>query len=395
MLLGGVISYARGNLNEAYARLDNYIHVAPLHVGARKLLAVIVLSQGSPGQAVDYLRPALRVSSDDSCFLVLLGHALMQDRRFSEAADMLERAAQFSDDPSIRADLASLSAPNLTRVAALQVAARDTDGATGTLNKALFAAPTYVPALKSLIEFKAQLGEVDQALAKFDEVKLEYPDIAIDVRIEGDLLMKAGRLGEAAAVYRAGFDQEPGTDLLLRLYVARRDSGEAERALGLLEEWLETHPDDLAARRVLAADFITAGRYEAAIAHHEGLLDALPDDPFLLNNLAWLYHEVGDARALSHAERAYELAPEQPATLDTLGWILVLEGEGGRGLKLLRAAQARASRDPGIRYHLAVALNSVGRVAEARRELEVVIDTAPASDVATKARALIETLPAE
>ena len=314
-----------------------------------------------------------------------LGHAQL-------AAEAHEDAAYTF---AIMADLASLSAPNLTRIAALQVAARDTDGATGTLNKALFAAPTYVPALKSLIEFKAQLGEVDQALAKFDEVKLEYPDIAIDVRIEGDLLMKAGRLGEAAAVYRAGFDQEPGTDLLLRLYVARRDSGEAERALGLLEEWLETHPDDLAARRVLAADFITAGRYEAAIAHHEGLLDALPDDPFLLNNLTWLYHEVGDARALSHAERAYELAPEQPATLDTLGWILVLEGEGGRGLKLLRAAQARASRDPGIRYHLAVALNSVGRVAEARRELEVVIDTAPASDVATKARALLETLPAE
>ena len=82
--------------------------MAPLHVGARKLLAVIVLSQGSPGQAVDYLRPALRVSSDDSYFLVLLGRALMQDRRFSEAADMLERAAQFSDDPSIRADLALL-----------------------------------------------------------------------------------------------------------------------------------------------------------------------------------------------------------------------------------------------------------------------------------------------
>ena len=619
ILLDGAVAFTRGRLNEAYAALDDYVRVDPLHVGARKLLATIVIAQGRPAEAIDYLRPALEVTPDDPSLLALLGRALMGDRRYSEAADMLERAARFSDDPSIRTDLArlrlaagrrdeavasleegmslggggadglllvmvhlregeyddalrvarvlierdpdnpllhnlvggalvgardrdgarasfeqalaidprflpahanlarldlqdgaadaaarryrmmlgvnpleieallglagiaqragrldeaisflatvrqvepqaiepqltlvelylrtgkpdramiaarrlqdeqgdtleilhalgqaqiaveeneaaaetfarmaaiaSISAPDLTRIAALQVAAGDTDGAMRSLNKALFAEPEYVPALKSQIELEARLGHLEAALAKLDEVKLIHPEIAIFVLVEGDLLMKAGRLAEAVAVYQTAFDLTPTTDLLLRLYVAQRDSGAGEAALRLLEEWLETHPDDLAARRVLAADYITAGRHEAAIAHHESLLKALPDDPLLLNNLGGLYYESGDSRALAYAERAHELAPNHPATLDTLGWILVMEGETDRGLKLLRDAEARASRNPGIRYHLAVALNNLGRKAEARHELETIVQATPATEIGKKARALLNSLP--
>ena len=144
---------------------------------------------------------------------------------------------------------------------------------------------------------------------------------------------------------------------------------------------------------MLAADYITAGRHEAAIAHHESLLKALRDDPLLLNNLGGLYYESGDPRALAYAERAHELAPNHPATLDTLGWILVMGGDADRGLKLLRDAEARASRNPGIRYHLAVALNSLGRTAEARHELETIVETAPATEIGEKARALLNSLP--
>ncbi len=70
-----------------------------------------------------------------------------------------------------------------------------------------------------------------------------------------------------------------------------------------------------------------------------------------------------------------------------------MEGETDRGLKLLRDAGARASRNPGISYHLAVALNSLGRTAEARHELETIIEAAPATEIGEKARALLSSLP--
>lgn len=273
-------------------------------------------------------------------------------------------------------------------------AAEHPSGAERSLRKAIFAAPDYVPALKALIELKARLGHLDEALATLNQVKAAHPDIVIDVLVEGDLLMRAGRFEEAAAVFQAGFERAPSTGLLLRLYIARRDNGESVRAVGLLHDWLAAHPEDLTVRRALAVGYIAVDRPDEAVHDLEILIEERPNDALLLNNLAWLYHERGDPRALAYAERAHELAPDQPATLDTLGWILVMGGEAARGLKLLRDAQARASRSPGIRYHLAVALNSLGRTAEARQELQAILKTASATEIGEKARALLSALPA-
>jgi Flp pilus assembly protein TadD len=107
-----------------------------------------------------------------------------------------------------------------------------------------------------------------------------------------------------------------------------------------------------------------------------------------LNNLAWLYHRTGDERALAYAERAYRAAPESVNVLDTLGWILAQEGDLKRGLTLLREAKVRSSKDPGIRYHLAFALDALDRRDEAREELAEAFRLAEDFDEADQARIL-------
>ena len=134
------------------------------------------------------------------------------------------------------------------------------------------------------------------------------------------------------------------------------------------------------------------GQLEDGAAHHEKLLEERPNDVGILNNLAWTYHRLGDPRAVSIAERAYSLAPNVAATIDTLGWILVQQGNPERGLPLLREAHARASRESAVRYHLAVALNQLGRVDEARTELEAALEGGGNFDGEAEARALLRRL---
>ena len=88
---------------------------------------------------------------------------------------------------------------------------------------------------------------------------------------------------------------------------------------------------------------------------------AQPELP-LLNNLAYLYTEAGDPRAVETARRAMELAPENAQVLDTYGWALVRSGKAQEGSgELEKAAKADSSnQDPAIRYHLAVALAQTG-----------------------------------
>ncbi|MCS7041102.1 MAG: tetratricopeptide repeat protein, partial [Caldilineales bacterium] len=104
------------------------------------------------------------------------------------------------------------------------------------------------------------------------------------------------------------------------------------------------------------------------------LYKANPRDLVAANNLAWIYGEMKDPRAVKQAEAAYALAPEHPSTLDTLGWILVQQGQTERGIELLRKAVAKRPDQPELRWHLAYAYHRKGDAATARRELELLLN---------------------
>jgi len=178
----------------------------------------------------------------------------------------------------------------------------------------------------------------------------------------------------------------------LMTLTARHPRAAVERALADLEAWSAAHPGDYAARRAVAVAYLQAGRHEDATAAHEALLAAQPNDLVLLNNLALLYHRAGDPRAMDYARRAYELAPLEPAAIDTLGWILVQDGEVERGLALLREAYVRGGDNPQVRYHIAVALNRLGRTEAARAELQAALTAGREFDGIDQARRLMEQL---
>ena len=72
--------------------------------------------------------------------------------------------------------------------------------------------------------------------------------------------------------------------------------------------------------------------------------------------------------------------------------MLVQQGQVEEGLKYLRRAHARAAHSPQVRYHLAVALNLLGRTKEARSELKAALDSNQIFDESDAAEALLQTL---
>ena len=104
-------------------------------------------------------------------------------------------------------------------------------------------------------------------------------------------------------------------------------------------------------------------RYEAA-------LQAEPNHAPTLNNLAWLYGERGDERAIDLGRRAHEAQPDNPAIADTLGWLYLQRGDAATALPLLALAAEALPNQLEVRYHWAVALADTGDTATARRVLE-------------------------
>ena len=100
---------------------------------------------------------------------------------------------------------------------------------------------------------------------------------------------------------------------------------------------------------------------------------AADGNPVVLNNLAWLYMETGDQRAIATAEKALDLAPDNADVADTLGWILVQFGQPERGISYIRQSSQKKPSDATVRYHLGVAYLEAGRTQAGRTALEEAI----------------------
>jgi Tfp pilus assembly protein PilF len=151
----------------------------------------------------------------------------------------------------------------------------------------------------------------------------------------------------------------------MSIYEARRNAS-LENPTQSLATWLAGHPDDSAVRRLYAQALTLQGDIAGAAREYEKVLASYPAEAGSLNNLAWLYHQQRDPRALETSRKAWIAAPKVPEVADTHGWLLVEAGAVEQGLALLKDADAAAgARQPEIRYHYAAALARAGKRPEA------------------------------
>jgi Tfp pilus assembly protein PilF len=123
-------------------------------------------------------------------------------------------------------------------------------------------------------------------------------------------------------------------------------------------------------RVIVAEEAMRTRDHARAIEQYRAVLEVRPADVLALNNLAWLYQEAGDPRALPLAREAARLAPQSAAVGDTLGWLLVQKGQVDEGLKVLQVAVGQKGANEETHYHYAVALARKGSSDEARTRLQ-------------------------
>jgi putative PEP-CTERM system TPR-repeat lipoprotein len=256
------------------------------------------------------------------------------------------------------------------RIAGLQANMGNWRGALRCIDKALSAQPDHFPAQVLLSEVYLRSGDFAMAEQHAKAILNRHPKRGAGKRLLADIAMVKKNYGEALAGYQSALKAEPTTEAAIRLFSAYVEAGNLAKANEHLEAWLRANPADATAMRALAEGYLRADNLTSARAWYEKLLGLAGEQPGILNNLANILMRQRDSRAVAYAERAYAAAPNDAAVLDTLGWALVQQGQASNGLRYLREARVRRPGSIEIRYHLAVALNSIGRADEARTELE-------------------------
>ena len=195
---------------------------------------------------------------------------------------------------------------------------------------------------------------------------------SIGYELKGDMEQDRANTEASYEAYIRAHEMTPNSSNVLKLDGAERSLG---RETNRLPKWLAEHPDDLQVRLVHASYLQQKGSGSDAIPEYEQMLKAQGKNPVVLNNLAWLYHEAEDERALDLARSAHELAPQRPEILDTYGWILFSQGQHEQGLVFLKKAAEMAPDNPDIAFHVASALSASGQSSAARKTLQEILST--------------------
>jgi len=447
--LTGLLYLARLDVPDARKTFTDLTVAHPDFVPAQINLARVLAMQGDGPGAEKVLTGILDKQPASQPSLSMLASDYAQSNRLPGAVTLLERAhkAQPNDalitaslgDLYIRSgnaqkalDLAvqtkgalALSDPILGLTAASQLALGQRDRARDTYSQLLKQDPTNLGVRRRLVGLLVDAGNydtarnvvkagiaanprnyqllldyalidlratgVDAALSTVNNLISQDREFTAALALKGDIYLAANRPDDAVKAFQDAMTESPSTMFLSRLIGAQMRAGRRGAAQATLADWLGKHPKDLVAMEQAAELDIASGNYDAAATHLQGILAEKPHDPIALNNLAWVYQQQHDPRAMDLARQAYLLAPG-PQTADTLGWILTTAGKSDTGILLLRQASAQAANDPRVQYHFAVALKDTGDKADAIKLLTAVVAVKADFTEKTQAQQLLDEL---
>jgi tetratricopeptide (TPR) repeat protein len=201
----------------------------------------------------------------------------------------------------------------------------------------------------------------DAALAAFDALAAAHPARPQPWARKGDVLRGRKRWAEAAVAYSEA--------------LARMPEPRAQRAWGVL------YSRGMSLER--------SGDWRAAEADFLAALDLAPEQPYILNYLAYTWVDRGEnlERGKAMLQRAVELAPNDGHIVDSLGWALFRLGDFAGAVTQLERAVELEPADAVINDHLGDAYWRVGRRAEARFQWQRALAAKPEAEEVPKIEA--------
>ncbi|MDR1996704.1 XrtA/PEP-CTERM system TPR-repeat protein PrsT [Azonexus sp.] len=379
----------------ARKRFDAVLAADPRNVQALLALAELrVRSGGSQDEVVGLITKAIAANPQDSTprlaliqfhlkakdnkkALVVANEAVAALPDSPELLDALGRSQQLAGETNQAlatfgklAGLQPASPLADMRIAEIQMAAKNRQEATKHLKRALEIKPDLLEAQRALILMAVDEKRTSDALAIVRQIQQQRPREAVGHVLEGDIHAVLKAWPEAIAAYRRGIKLQPSPELAIKLHSILNIAGDKAEAERWAATWNKEHPKDIGMRMHLG-DLATARKdYSEAARLYQIALDIQPNNPLVLNNLAWVSGQLQSPKAIEYAEKANSLAPNQPPFMDTLAMLLANRGEDAKAVELLRKAHELAPQNAAIQFNLAKVLIKSGQKKAARKELD-------------------------
>ncbi|MDR0551293.1 MAG: tetratricopeptide repeat protein [Spirochaetaceae bacterium] len=267
------------------------------------------------------------------------------------------------------------AAQRLYNEAQVFIADEDWYRAAETLLEAVKQNPAHAESALALSNCYYELGEYDQALSWVRKARALSRKSTDAANLEAFILIALGRLNAAAPVIEGVLKQEPyNREALFAAAELDIAGGRAGDAVRRYRDAARLYPQDRRLLVSLALVLGSLGDFNGSREFIEKAQIAHPADYRVFYYAAYLKAKNGElAAAAADAERALYLRPDFPAARGLLAQIRYRSGSFDNALKLADAAIAEDRSNTESWYLRGMALDRLGRGAEARRSFETAL----------------------
>ncbi|HET6619578.1 MAG TPA: tetratricopeptide repeat protein [Dongiaceae bacterium] len=342
---------------------------------AADLLAAIDSSADIPAQLAEfYVTLMLRDGNEKAARDMVARYRAQAQGRGEDVATAMEQQIGTSRPKGpLVADVKRGIAISYTQIA-MELMADDYNGdAMWLTHLAIDLDPKLDLASLALGDLHRQANHLDRAIAAYSQVP------------EGSIYRRPSQLSIAECYRRQGkFDDAEGllrrlmdgdkTDIaaaqqLGQLLRANKKFDEAAKVYGVAIGRLgKVEPEDWQLFYYRGVSQERAKNWPAAEKDFQKALELSPDEPYVLNYLAYSWVERRERldQALPMLEKAVSQRPEEGFIVDSLGWAHFMLGKYPQAVEELERAVSLAPTDPVLNEHLGDAYWKVGRHQEAR-----------------------------
>lgn len=249
-----------------------------------------------------------------------------------------------------------------------------------------------LPAQLDLFQIALQEKDINSAKQHRDAILKVAGSSYLENLLAADIAMLQKAYKKADSLYEKALSEKMTSEVLMKRFRALLASGKQDVVVSAGSKWLTENPDDFRVRLMVAIEHQKRGESAEAMRHYERIVEDQPNNIGVLNNLAWIYLENGDKRALEYARKASRSAPDVGTITDTLGWVEYKMGDKREAERLLQEAVRQSPKEADIQYHLAVVLNDRGDRVGAKKALETALKSKGVFTEKNKAEALYNSI---
>jgi len=295
-----------GDKEKQLADLDESIRLEPNQIATIRARALIHASMQNWDKALVDFNTAIKLDPSNKLVYEAKALVLAGMGKYKEAIACLDEADKLIPN----------SISTYTCRARIYLMQKKPKEALECLEKAHDKEPKNISVLLLRADVLQKLGQNKKSLADVDEVLKIRPNFIPAIQFRAILLSDDGKIAEAISTLQKILQDKPD-DLITKLQLGMLYSanGQVKKALEIFSSILADHPDDATALRGRGDALLGLGKHKEAVADYEKTLKLQPNEPGLLNNMAWVLCTSPD-KDVRDGKRSTELAKKAAEITD-------------------------------------------------------------------------------